>query len=161
MSTLVKDAGHAAGARYDDDFVEWVEAQRRHLLGGAVDRIDIENLADELQAMANSERDAVGSRLRVLIEHLLKLQCSPDQPPRNGWVRTVLEQRYRLEQKFEDSPSLVPWARRRLSRSYQQARRIAALDESLDEGALPSECPWSLEQLLDEAFFPGPADQSR
>jgi hypothetical protein len=115
MGTRARRLERVQEATYGRDDVVGIETQRRHLVEGRVDLVDAGNLAEELKDMGNSERGAVESHITVLIEHLLKLEHSRDAAPRNGWSRTMREQRRRLGRKLARSPSLRPWAQTRLS----------------------------------------------
>jgi hypothetical protein len=149
MGTRARRIERVPERAYHRDYVAWTEIQRRHLAEGRTDLVDAANLAEELKDMGNSERDAVESHLTVLIEHMLKLEHSRDAAPRNGWFRTVREQRRQLARKLARSPSLRPWAEARLGDCYEDARGDAALDESIVAGALPKTCPYTFKQLLD------------
>jgi len=67
------------GPRYDDDFYAWTQHQAEVLRSLPVtdDRFDREHVAEEIEDLGKSERDAVRSQIRRIIEHLLKLGYSP------------------------------------------------------------------------------------
>jgi hypothetical protein len=74
-------------------------------------------------------------------------------------MRSITEARSALENKL--SPSLLRDAEERLARLYVLARKQAALDllkYHEDEAArsLPTECPYTLDQILAEDWFPEP-----
>ena len=62
------------GPRYHDDFYAWTQYQAEVLRTMAVadDRFDRENVVEEIETLGRSERDAVRSQVRRIIEHLLK-----------------------------------------------------------------------------------------
>ena len=78
------------GPRYDDDFYAWTQHQAEVLRSMAVadNRFDREHVAEEIEDLGKSERDAVRSQIRRIIEHLLKLGYSPAEQPRLGWLET-------------------------------------------------------------------------
>src|SRR5438046_6947523 len=86
------------GPRYDDDYYAWTQYQAEVLrtMRRADNRLDRERLAEEIEDLGKSERNAVRSQIRRIIEHLLKLGCSPAEEPRYSWMRSVAEpgQRY-------------------------------------------------------------------
>ena len=57
---------------YEADFVAWLEDQARHARRGELDALDLENIAEELEGMARSDRREIRNRLTVLLTHLLK-----------------------------------------------------------------------------------------
>jgi hypothetical protein len=97
---------------YQQDFALWSAEQARALRSAGMawtntpDPIDWENVAEEIESLGRSERSAVCSRLASIIEHLMKLQASPAELPRNDWMDTIDAQRREIERLLEDSPSL-------------------------------------------------------
>jgi len=101
----------ADGDLYHTDFFAWTQVQARAVRDAATRTnlpIDWDNVAEEIETLGRSERRDVTSRLRTIIEHLLKLTVSPAQAPRRGWTSTVLRTRLELEDILQESPSLRP-----------------------------------------------------
>jgi hypothetical protein len=76
------------GPRYEDDFYAWTQHQAAVLRSMPVsdNRFDREQVAEEIEDLGESERDAVRSRIRRIIEHFLNLAYSPAEQPRFGWM---------------------------------------------------------------------------
>jgi hypothetical protein len=55
---------------------------------------------------------------------------------------------------IEGSPSLRDYPPQRVPLAYRRARRDAAVDTGLPLATFPETCPWALEQVLDEDFWP-------
>ena len=53
--------------RYDSDFVGWTFEQARLLRAGDWSALDVERIAEELEAMGRSERRALAHRLEGLL----------------------------------------------------------------------------------------------
>jgi Domain of unknown function DUF29 len=96
--------------RYDDDFVAWAEQQSGALRAAArtgSNRLpDWENLAEEIEGLAISQRTALRSQIRRIVRHLVKLQFSPARDPRRGWIEAIGDARSEIEDLLEASPSL-------------------------------------------------------
>ena len=111
---------------YEQDFYRWTQDQAAALRAlaeqGANLPVDWENVAEEIESLGRSDRREIISRLRKIIEHLLKLECSPAQAPRSGWRRTVTLQRIGIARTLDESPSL----RRELPTLIEQADKDAA-----------------------------------
>ncbi|PWC78216.1 DUF29 domain-containing protein [Azospirillum sp. TSH64] len=144
---------------YDTDFLAWTEEQARLLREAARGRIntpiDWENVAEEIESMGRSELRAVESALVRVIEHLLKLEHSPAADPRGDWKVSVLEHRDRVARDLSASPSLR--GRIDTANIYKSGRKIAALGlerDGMRPNDLPADCPYSLDQLLDEDWWP-------
>jgi uncharacterized protein DUF29 len=90
------------GPRYEDDFFAWTQHQAMVLrsMAGADNRFDRENVAEEIENWGRSERDAVRSQIRRIVEHFLKLAYSPAQQPRFDWMASILEARSTLGDKI-------------------------------------------------------------
>ncbi len=95
---------------YDHDFLLWTREQSKLLREAAERRVnfplDWENLAEEIESLGRSLRSELRSRLRTIIEHLLKLEHSAAREPRNGWIETVERTRGEAELLLEENPSL-------------------------------------------------------
>src|SRR5262252_9754251 len=90
------------GPRYEDDFYSWTRYQAGVLRTMAVadNRFDREHVAEEIEDLGKSERDAVRSQIRRIIEHLLKLAYSPAEQPRFDWIETIVAARQELFDKL-------------------------------------------------------------
>jgi len=115
------------GPRYDDDFFAWTQHQGMVLRTMAVadNRFDRENVAEEIESLGRSDRDAVRSQIRRIIEHLLKLAYSPAQQPRFDWMASVAEARAALGDKI--SATLRQDAETMLPKLYEDGRDRAEL----------------------------------
>jgi hypothetical protein len=143
------------GPRYDDDFFAWTQHQAMVLRTMAVadDRFDRENLAEEIEDLGRSERDAVRSQFR----HFLKLAYSPAEQPRFDWMASIVEARAILGDKT--SPTLRRDAETMLARLYQDGRHRAELrlrspGEMQAADNPPAECPYSLDDICREDRYP-------
>jgi Domain of unknown function DUF29 len=90
------------GPTYEDDFYAWTQHQAEVLrtMPVADKRFDREHVAEEIENLGESERDAVRSQIRRIIEHLLKLAYSPAEQPRANWMETIDEARETLSDKL-------------------------------------------------------------
>lgn len=138
---------------YDQDYYQWFVDQARLLRGGDWQHVDAEHLAEELEDMGKRERRALRSRTVVLLTHLLKYAYQP-QCRGPSWNGTIREQRKQLNGLLQDSPSLRERLREEIDDSYVSARLLAQGETGLAEQHFPALCPYTLEQLLDEAFWP-------
>lgn len=150
MDTLDKSP---AKPTYEEDFVQWLDFQADLLRQGRVHELDLENLAEEIEAIGRSDQREVYNRLTVLLAHLLKHQFQADKRARS-WRLTIREQRRQLRLVFKDSPSLRKrYAPSIFADAYKDARQDASDETELPLDAFPETTPYSLEQVLDD-FFP-------
>jgi len=144
---------------YEQDFYLWTQAEAAKLRRAGEMRLnidmDFENLAEEVEGMGRSELFAYESELARVVEHLLKLEFSPAPMPRRGWRSSVKLHRVEARRHLADSPSLR--SRVRLDRVYAAASSYAdrSFVEHEEQAAeLPPTCPYILDQILDDSFFP-------
>ena len=143
----------AEGGLYERDFCLWVEEQVRLLRAGQLERLDLGNLIEEIEALGGAERKSVKSNLVVILKHLLKHQYQPRRRSRS-WLSSIAEHRRRLRDDLTTSPSLRRYARARFAECYQDGRRQALIETGLAPDALPEAAPYTLEQTLDPDFLP-------
>jgi len=100
--------------------------------------------------MGASERRELLSRMQVLMVYLLKQQY---QPSRRGksWRLTINHQRTAIERLLEQSPSLARlFDAANLAKVYRKAVRDAVIETDLVAHLFPADCPYSLDELLDD-----------
>ncbi|MDX1655103.1 MAG: DUF29 domain-containing protein [Candidatus Competibacteraceae bacterium] len=92
MAQIAETEAPEAASLYERDFHAWAQGQAALARAGHSDALDLENLAEELEGMARSDRRAMESRLEVLLMHLLKwrrYQPNPRSVPVAGAARSV------------------------------------------------------------------------
>ncbi len=140
---------------YETDFYAWTQHQAAVLRNNTWSELDTINLAEEVESLGRWDKRELGSRLHALLVHLLKWRYQPEQrDDSHSWYDTIVEQREQIEELLADSPSLRPQVSDFLPLRYARARRRALRDTGLAETVLPEACPWTVEQILDEAFWP-------
>jgi hypothetical protein len=147
---------------YEHDFYSWTIEQAEALRAAGRARLDTprtidwEAVAEEIESMGRSEASELGSRYYRLLTHLLKWQCQPDQ--RSGsWRGTIVEQRTRLARLLQENPGLKPQRAERFAEAYEDARKLAAAETGLPIETFPEASPFSLEEAMNEDFYPDPA----
>ena len=139
---------------YETDFHAWIENQAALLKLGKLASLDVPHLIEELESLSARERRELINRLAVLLAHLLKWQYQPERRC-TSWRLTINEQRRQLALLLDDNPSLATRIAEFIVRSYQNATR-AALDETgFLKSPFPVSCPYSMEEIMDECFWPG------
>ncbi len=138
---------------YERDFAAWATETARLIREGRFADIDIENLADEIESMARSDKQQIVNRLDLLIQHLLKWAHQPEKRTRS-WQLTILNQRTRIERLCQESPSLLRVVRDSIAKVYPDAVAAASIETGLPADAFPQQCPYSAAQILDRGFLP-------
>lgn len=140
-------------AGYDEDFALWSAEQAELIRKGKLDRVDIENVAEELEGLGRQEKRLIESYLQSIAMQMLRWHYQPEY--RCGkWQSTLLEYRSRLDDLLEHSPSLVSHPAAVLQEEYVIAREWIAIETSVYLDLIPTECPWSIDKVLDPDFLP-------
>jgi Domain of unknown function DUF29 len=152
-----------------NDVVLWAEEQAERLRRVAAhDRQneaspDWPNIIEEIESVGRSERAALTSHVRIVIEHLIKLEVSPAEAPRAGWRETVLRGRSEIEETLEASPSLRPDVDAVVARQLGKVRLLVAglLASYGETPRVPLDrVHYGTDQVLGPWLPPEPADQS-
>jgi len=153
--------GSLAERLYQDDFYAWAMSQAEGLRRLAETRpnadLDFPHLIEEVEDLARAEHNAVRSRLRRVIEHLLKLEYSRATEPRPGWHDSIDDARDELEDRL--TPTIREEIESRLDQLYERARRKAEgglrrYGEADAAALLPTICPYALDDLLRHGWHP-------
>jgi hypothetical protein len=139
---------------YDTDFYAWAQAQAAALRAKDLAALDLEHLAEEIADLGQSIEHAIERHLERLLIHLLKLRYDPATRPRRGWRVTVAHARHEIAKHVRRNPGLQHHPAQVLAEAYRYARRQAALATDRPLTTFPEACPWPLERVLDEDFWP-------
>jgi hypothetical protein len=142
-------------ALYDTDHVAWLAEQVAHLRAGRLGALDVANVAQELEGLMRSDRRELRHRLEVLIHHLLKWDHQPSRRS-NRWRATVAEQRRRIRDLLQESPSLRREVEPACRHVYGDAVQAAAIETRLGAARFPPTLPYSQEQIFERDL---PADE--
>lgn len=143
---------------YDEDFYAWTQAQAEELRRLAATRpnlpLDLELIAEEIQDLGKSERDAVFSLTQRIIEHLLLIECSPARDQVTHWQDEIDQFRVQIRRKI--TKTIRNQLEAELDDVFADARRL--VDRKMrrrGEQELAQKLPVSrgfdLDQLLEEA----------
>jgi hypothetical protein len=138
---------------YQQDFYAWTQQQTALLQAEELEKLDLPNLMEEIEAMGISQRNEITSRLIVLLMNLLKFRYQQRRHT-NSWRRTIRTQRRNIEIVFQSSPSLRRFVPEAIAYAYPRARKDAATETGLPLASFPTTCPWTVEEILDEDWLP-------
>jgi hypothetical protein len=138
---------------YDTDLNLWLETVISQLRSGDLQNVDIENLIEELEGLAGRDKREVASRLKTLIEHILK-RCYVNMPNDfRGWEVTIRTQRFELEQILEQSPSL----KRQFIESFDKCFKFALQNVRSEYLQYPFPATWQfsrdIDSILNQEFW--------
>lgn len=148
----------ADSSTYDTDILAWSEQQAALLRGLSTARVrlpndlDIDHIAEEIEAVGRSELASVRSLIAQILTHLVKLLSDPEAPPLQHWRAEALAFHHGLVRRF--TPSMR--AKIDMDAEWRNALQQAMADLNLHAvrvaPGLPEACPITLDDMLDEAF---------
>ncbi|MGB5596205.1 MAG: DUF29 domain-containing protein [Crocosphaera sp.] len=138
---------------YEQDFSLWLEETAAKLREGKFSEIDIEVLAEEIDALGRSEKQELENRLEVLLAHLLKRIYLDSAYDNRGWELTIAEQRRRLRRLLKQSPSLKRYFEQVFEEIYQDA--LSQVTMEYKKVPFPASWPFNseLETILNETII--------
>jgi hypothetical protein len=140
---------------YERDYYSWALEQAALLRARRFTELDLENLAEEVEDLGRSEAKELQSRYETLLAHLLKWEFQPEHRS-HSWAGTIRRERGKIVEHLADNPGLKPRRTELFGKAFRSAREDAAIETNLPVDRFPTTCPYTLEQAMDDAFWPGP-----
>lgn len=139
---------------YEIDNYLWLEETIKILSARQLNNLDIDNLIEELESLAKRDLNKVRSLLRQIIIHLLLLEYWTEEYDRNyrHWRGEIIAFREDLNNSL--TTTLKNKLSEELNHIYGVAVKFVINKADLLNKRIPSECPYYLEQILDENFLP-------
>ncbi|MBY5453917.1 DUF29 domain-containing protein [Rhizobium leguminosarum] len=143
----------AMGTSYEADLYKWSLEQAALLRALPADTgLDIENLAEEIEAAGRREIKEVSQALLRILSHLIRVAIAPDEDRAvyyDGDMPEMLDSYYfvdalPVQRQYIDLPQIWRLAARNA--------KITLEDLRVEVLTLPESCPLSLDQLLGKEF---------
>lgn len=143
--------GRKARTPYEGDFYTWTQEQAAMLRAGRVAELDLEHLAEEIEDLGKEQFSKLESAYRVILLHMLKWDHQPDKRSRS-WVASIRTQQLEADDIVADNPGLKPRRLEARDRAYRKARIRAAAETKLAEARFPTQCPYSVDEIMTREF---------
>ena len=133
---------------YEIDDSQWLEETVNLLKNHQFKELDLENLIEELEDLGKEKKNAVVSLLEQIIRHLLLWQYWTSESENNSvhWQGEIYTFRTQLNRKI--TTNLRNYLDSELDSIYKDALGFVKI-KTQNSVNFPSECPYSLTQLLD------------
>jgi hypothetical protein len=138
---------------YGGDFYDWTMKTSKLLREGRISEVNLEQIAEEIEDMGKSDKRALSSYLKLLMVHLLKWHYQPAYRS-ISWKLSVTNARDEIRDLLKESPSLNTKMEQLMADRYAAARKRASLETGLAPESFPDACPFSVEKLLDDEYWP-------
>jgi len=138
---------------YEIDDSQWLGETVSLLRNHQFSQLDLEHLIEELEDLGKEKKNAVASLLEQVIRHLLLLQYWTKEAEYNTihWQEEIYNFRTQLGRKM--TANLHNYLEEELNSIYQDALGFVKI-KTVNTVIFPSQCPYSLEQLLDRDWLP-------
>jgi hypothetical protein len=144
---------HALKQLYELDDSQWLGETISLLRNHQFQQLDLEHLIEELEDLGKENKNAVASLLEQVIRHLLLLQYWTKETEYNtiNWQEEIYNFRTQLRRKI--TANLRNYLEEELNYIYEDALGFVKI-KTANTVIFPSQCPYSLEQLLDRDWLP-------
>ncbi|CCI19122.1 conserved hypothetical protein [Microcystis aeruginosa PCC 9807] len=144
---------HQLKQLYEIDDSQWLGETVSLLRNHQFSQLDLEHLIEELEDLGKEKKNAVASFLEQVIRHLLLLQYWTKEAEYNtiNWQEEIYNFRTQLKRKM--TTNLRNYLEEEINFIYQDALGFVKI-KTVNTVIFPSQCPYSLEQLLDRSWLP-------
>lgn len=137
----------------DEDELAFLESMTNHIKNEfELDEECRSQLFDFLTEINRSDKREAKSRLTNLIVHMLKLKYQP-QRTSWSWISTINNQSFELRSIMSISPSMKRVLEDDFEEIYMQAVKNASIETRLSKNSFPSECEFTVDELLNVDFI--------
>lgn len=155
MSAVLTEKPVNQNYMYEHQYYDWLMLQVRLLTNGRTSDADFKHIAEELENMGNEAEAALTSFIRQAMVHLCKLEFSRDQNPANHWRVEIANFRAEIDDRIVNRFTNEAKLAEIYTKAWKKVPNILAQSLTEDEfEKLPVLCPYSMEQIRNEEFFP-------
>ena len=133
--------------QYETDFYAWTNDQADLLKQREFERLDMENLIEEIESLGRSEKRTLKNYLENLLMHKLKAKYQPEKHTKS-WDNSIFEADFKTKEVLSENPSLKPKLHEILKSAYEGATYRASRETGLKKEIFPEECPWKIEEIF-------------
>lgn len=135
---------------HKQDFNLWLEKTAIAIRNQDFTNMDWDNLLEEIEDMGASQKRALRSYTKRLIEHILKLKYwnSEKEYSAKGWRTEIINFRDETKEILQESPSLKNFLKANYQNWYEKS--VKAIGEIFD---IPNDNFIALEIILQDEFF--------
>ncbi|HAC65102.1 MAG TPA: DUF29 domain-containing protein [Cyanothece sp. UBA12306] len=138
---------------YETDENLWLEEMIKLLRENRLEELDIDNLIEELESLSKRDKNRVVSLLRQIIIHLLLLEYWQEEYQYNHrhWQGELANFRVQLHRSL--TTNLKQYLLENKEEIYQEAVFIVIQKTGLKLETFLINCPYTLEELLDQNYL--------
>ncbi len=138
---------------YEQDLLAWSENQIELLKKGEFQKLDMEHIIEELEAVGRSDQHAIYSYLVILFTHILKCKYQPEMVC-NSWLKSIENAIAGIRKILKRSPSYRKYLKEDCKDAYQLARKNAHYETGIELEKFPffdeKECDTLIHDLFNK-----------
>lgn len=138
---------------YQLDYLAWYELTLEQVKDNQLNQLDLQSLSEVLENLVRDTKRSGESYLRQIIIYLLLIEYWESEGiNRRHWATEIVN--FRSELETDMTTNLRKYLNLVKENIYQKALRYVITKTGLNKAIFPTQCPYTLEQLLDNDWFP-------
>jgi hypothetical protein len=138
---------------YELDSLAWYENTLAQIKNNQLNELDLESLGEVLENLVRDTKRSGESYLRQIIIHLLLIEYwESERINYRHWAAEIVN--FRSELETDMTKNLRKHLGLVKENIYQKALRYVLTKTGLNKAIFPTQCPYNLEQLLENDWFP-------
>lgn len=138
---------------YDEDYLAWYETTLEQIKERNLTALDLSTLEGVLENLVRDIKRSGESYLRQIIIHLLLIEYwDSEKINHRHWGAEIAN--FRDELAIDMTTNLRKHLEKERESIYQKSVKYATIKTGLNKKIFPNQCPYTLEQLLNETWFP-------
>ncbi len=137
---------------YNQDYLAWYETTLEQIKQKNVTDLDLDSLKEVLENLVRDIKRSGESYLKQIILHLLLIEYwDSEKINHRHWAAEITN--FRDELETDMTANLRKHLDQEKENIYQKSIKYVAIKTGLNKKIFPNECPYSLQQLLDNDWF--------
>ena len=138
---------------YKLDYLAWYESTLEQIKNNQLNELDLESLSEVLENLVRDTKRSGESYLRQVMIHLLLIEYwQSESLNRRHWAAEIVN--FRSELETDMTTNLRKHLALVKENIFQKALRYVITKTGLNKAIFPTQCPYNLEQLLENDWFP-------
>lgn len=138
---------------YNEDYLAWYEVTLKQIKNRNLMDLDLETLVEVLENLVRDIKRSGESYLKQIIVHLLLIEYWHSETINHRhWASEIIN--FRDELATDMTKNLYKHLAQERDNIYQKSVKYVVMKTGLNKNIFPNQCPYSLEQLLNENWFP-------
>ncbi len=138
---------------YNEDYLAWYEATLKQIKNRNLTALDLETLTEVLENLVRDIKRSGESYLKQIIVHLLLIEYwDSEKINHRHWASEITN--FRDELETDMTTNLRKHIEKERHNLYHKSVKYVVIKTGLNKSIFPNQCPYTLEQLLNENWFP-------